>query len=40
VEPDRYGLAGMRERAEMIGARLAVTSQPGAGTEVAVSLRR
>jgi len=28
------GLVGMRERAEVIGARLEVTSEPGAGTDV------
>ena len=31
-----YGLAGMRERAELVGARLQVTSTPGAGTRVLV----
>jgi signal transduction histidine kinase len=30
------GLLGMRERAELIGGRLAVTSQPGTGTRVEV----
>ncbi len=30
----RYGLVGMRERAELIGARLKVTSRPGEGTRV------
>lgn len=29
-----WGLVGMRERAAAIGARLAITSAPGAGTEV------
>jgi two-component system sensor histidine kinase DegS len=29
-----FGLVGMRERAEVIGARLAVTSEPGSGTDV------
>jgi signal transduction histidine kinase len=34
-----YGLGGMRERAELVGAELSVRSGPGAGTEVAVELR-
>lgn len=33
-----FGLLGMYERAEMIGARLAVESQPGVGTKVTVEL--
>ena len=33
-----YGLVGMRERAELVGARLSVTSKPGSGTRVAVEL--
>jgi signal transduction histidine kinase len=33
-----YGLVSMRERAEEIGARLAVASRPGGGTEVRVEL--
>ncbi len=33
-----FGLLGMRERAELIGARLEVRSQPGAGTELSVWL--
>jgi signal transduction histidine kinase len=42
-EPDgaaegRYGLLGMRERAEMIGAALKVTSQPDAGSQVIIRL--
>ncbi|TDD90433.1 sensor histidine kinase [Actinomadura darangshiensis] len=32
--PDSYGLRGMRERAELLGGRVAVTSRPGAGTTV------
>jgi len=31
-----YGLTGMRERAERIGGRMAVTSAPGQGTELVV----
>jgi signal transduction histidine kinase len=40
VSEDRYGLAGMRERARMIDATLAVKSKPGGGTEVVCSLTR
>ncbi len=40
VPADRYGLTGMAERAEMIGATLAVNSRPGGGTEVWCSLPR
>ena len=31
-----YGLLGMQERAEGVGCRLSVTSQPGKGTRVTV----
>ncbi|NVI92924.1 sensor histidine kinase, partial [Actinomadura sp. BRA 177] len=34
VRPDCYGLRGMRERAELLGGRVAVKSRPGAGTAV------
>ena len=34
VGGDRYGLTGMAERANMIGATLEVTSQPGNGTRI------
>ncbi|WP_396451117.1 sensor histidine kinase [Actinomadura sp.] len=34
VRPDCYGLRGMRERAELLGGRVAVKSRPGAGTTV------
>jgi signal transduction histidine kinase len=34
-----FGLGGMRERAELVGAELSVRSGPGTGTEVAVELR-
>lgn len=37
---DRYGILGMRERAGAIGARLELTSAPGAGTTVRCELRR
>jgi len=40
VGPDRYGLAGMRERASMIDAELTVTSSPGGGTRIWCSLKR
>jgi len=40
VEAGRYGLTGMRERCEMIGASLDVHSRPGGGTEVWCSLER
>jgi len=36
VHGEHYGIIGMRERAEAIGARLAVTSRPGAGTTVRI----
>jgi signal transduction histidine kinase len=34
----RYGLLGMHERADMIGAALKVESQPGAGSQIVVEL--
>ncbi|HOU15258.1 MAG TPA: GAF domain-containing protein [Anaerolineae bacterium] len=37
VLPDNLGLSIMRERAEAIGAQLAIHSQPQAGTEVVVT---
>jgi signal transduction histidine kinase len=36
----RYGLHGMRERAELIGATLAIESEPGVGTTVTVTVPR
>jgi nitrate/nitrite-specific signal transduction histidine kinase len=36
VSPDHLGLGIMRERAEGIGARMKVDSEPGEGTEVIV----
>jgi signal transduction histidine kinase len=36
--PGHFGLMGMRERAERIRAKIAVTSRPGAGTEVELVL--
>ncbi len=40
VDPDRYGLTGIQERAAMIGAKLKVHSRPGGGTRVWCSLKR
>jgi predicted ATPase/signal transduction histidine kinase/GAF domain-containing protein/tRNA A-37 threonylcarbamoyl transferase component Bud32 len=37
---DGFGLLGMSERAERIGAQLAIQSQPGQGTEVIVTVNR
>jgi two-component system sensor histidine kinase UhpB len=34
LPPDTVGIAGMRERALLVGGRLRIESQPGAGTEV------
>ncbi|QPF74042.1 hypothetical protein G8A07_14705 [Roseateles sp. DAIF2] len=34
ARPGHWGLAGMHERAHLLGARLSVTSRPHAGTEV------
>ena len=34
----RFGIMGMQERAQRVGARLEVTSTPGAGTQVRVSM--
>jgi signal transduction histidine kinase len=34
----RYGLLGMRERADMMGTTLKVASQPGAGSQIIVEL--
>ncbi len=34
--PEHYGMAIMRERAEMIGAKLAIESHPGLGTSLTV----
>lgn len=39
LAPDRFGITGMRERADRIGARLTIRSEPGSGTEVRVDLR-
>jgi signal transduction histidine kinase len=36
AEAGHYGLMGMQERAQLVGALLSVTSQPGSGTEIDV----
>jgi signal transduction histidine kinase len=36
-QPGHYGLVGMRERANELGAKLVVTSMPGFGTEILVT---
>ena len=38
VEKDRFGLEGMRERTRLLGGQIAITSQPGTGTLVQVTL--
>jgi two-component system sensor histidine kinase DegS len=38
VGGDHYGLVGMQERADAIGARLRVDSRPGSGTRVIVDV--
>lgn len=38
--PVRYGLAGIRERAELLGADLSVDSEPGGGTKLRLSVPR
>ena len=37
---DGFGLLGMSERAEQIGAQLTIQSQPGQGTEIVVIFNR
>jgi two-component system sensor histidine kinase DegS len=37
-EPNGVGLSGMRERVEDLGGKLEITSEPGRGTTVRVSL--
>jgi signal transduction histidine kinase len=34
----RFGLVGMYERADLIGAQLQITSSPGSGTTVSIKL--
>ena len=38
VHGEHYGIIGMRERAEAIGAQLSVTSRGGAGTTVRIEV--
>lgn len=40
TNPASYGLAGMRERADLINAHLTITSGQGQGTTVRVAIRR
>ena len=37
IRPDRLGLSIMRERVQVIGAKLTINSQPGRNTEVTVT---
>jgi signal transduction histidine kinase len=37
-KPGHYGITGMKERASLIGAELTVTSQPGTGTKVELTI--
>jgi signal transduction histidine kinase len=38
VEGEHLGIAGMRQRAQRAGGTLDITSEPGRGTTVSVSL--
>src|SRR5271163_70587 len=38
LRPGHYGIVGLREQAELIGAELRIDSQPGAGTRLCISL--
>jgi signal transduction histidine kinase len=38
--PDSYGLVGMRERADAIGAALEIDTAPGRGTTIRCRLRQ
>jgi signal transduction histidine kinase len=40
LDDERFGLRGMRERAELIGAYLRVDSTVGAGTQVTITLKQ
>jgi signal transduction histidine kinase len=40
MPPQRFGLLGIRERAEHFGGRLDVRSAPGRGTQVLLALPR
>jgi two-component system sensor histidine kinase UhpB len=39
-KPDSHGLRGMRERAQQVGGDVTVSSQPGSGTTVVISVPR
>ena len=39
LRPGHFGIVGLREQAEIIGAQLLIESKPNEGTEVIVSLR-
>ncbi|MCJ7622082.1 MAG: ATP-binding protein [Anaerolineaceae bacterium] len=36
----QFGLTGMRERAELVGAKLTISSEPGGGTRICMELER
>jgi signal transduction histidine kinase len=36
LEPGRYGIVGLREQAELIGAELRIDSKPNEGTTLCV----
>ena len=38
VEKNRFGLAGIRERARLLGGKCSIRSKPGEGTSVVVEL--
>jgi signal transduction histidine kinase len=39
LRPGHYGIVGLREQAELIGAQLRIHSEPNAGTTLCISLR-
>ena len=39
LRPGHYGIVGLREQAELIGAQLRIDSKPNAGTRLCISLR-
>jgi len=38
VEPDHFGLEGIRERARLFGGRATIYASPGQGTRIVVEL--
>ncbi|NBT13225.1 MAG: histidine kinase, partial [Planctomycetia bacterium] len=38
IPPDRFGLEGIRQRARLFGREAKITSGPGAGTRIEVTL--